>query len=121
MGMAHSGRACRCVGAACLKLQLLRVCLCKQSISRFNVAGAARSAIVADKRPSCNAQLTQCVFYALRRWIGLAAGSKLADLMGTKGQKKGGLKSSHMHKNGLQQQLNGLHTDGRPLTVSLQV
>ena len=55
------------------------------------------------------------------RWLGLAPGTQLADLMGTKGQRKGGMKSSHMHKVGPVLQLNGVHSDQRPLTVSLQV
>lgn len=53
--------------------------------------------------------------------MGLPAGTQLADLMGTKGHKKGGLKSSSMHKSGPCKQLNALHADARPLLISLQV
>lgn len=53
--------------------------------------------------------------------MGLPAGTQLADLMGTKGHRKGGLKSSSTHKAGPCRQLNSLHADRRPLAVSLQV
>ena len=41
--------------------------------------------------------------------------------MGNKGTKKGGMKGSQKAKTGPIKELDGVHPDGRPLTVSLQV
>jgi hypothetical protein len=41
--------------------------------------------------------------------------------MGSRGTKKGGMKGSYKSKAGPIKELEGVHPDGRPLTVSLQV
>jgi hypothetical protein len=54
------------------------------------------------------------------RFLALGPGTQLADLMGTKGPKKGGMKGTKS-KSGPVKELNGLHTDGRPMRLSVQV
>lgn len=51
----------------------------------------------------------------------LSPDTQLSDLMGSRGTKKGGMKGSYKSKAGPIKELEGVHPDGRPLTVSLQV
>lgn len=55
------------------------------------------------------------------RWIKLPHGTELADLMGTKGAKKGGLRKSSRVRVGPTRVVTGVHLDRRPLQLQLQV
>lgn len=54
------------------------------------------------------------------RFLALGPGTTLADLMGTKGPKKGGMKGAK-GKSGPIKELSAAHSDSRPMTVSVQV
>jgi hypothetical protein len=54
------------------------------------------------------------------RFLALGPGTQLADLVGTKGPKKGGMKGTKS-KSGPIKELSGLHSDGRPMRLSVQV
>jgi hypothetical protein len=54
------------------------------------------------------------------RFLALGTGTTLPDLMGTKGPKKGGMKGAK-GKTGPVRELSAAHSDGRPMTVSVQV
>ena len=54
------------------------------------------------------------------RYVALPASTQLEDLVGITAAKKGGMKKAHAHRVGPVRQLQGLHTDGRALSISLQ-
>lgn len=54
------------------------------------------------------------------RFLALGPGTTLADLMGTKGPKKGGMKGAK-GKSGPVKELSAAHSDGRRMTVLVQV
>jgi hypothetical protein len=56
-----------------------------------------------------------------RRWLSLPADSTTDDLMGTKGTKKGGLKSSRVRKIGPRLMVTSMHEDKRPVSIVVQV
>eukprot|EP00882_Tetradesmus_deserticola_P006573 GHRQ01006917.1.p1 GENE.GHRQ01006917.1~~GHRQ01006917.1.p1 ORF type:complete len:1485 (+),score=562.58 GHRQ01006917.1:723-5177(+) len=57
---------------------------------------------------------------ALNQWLSLPADSTTDDLMGTKGTKKGGLKSSRVRKIGPRLMVNSMHEDRRPVSIVVQ-
>lgn len=74
---------------------------------------------VETKALECVRPATTCTLCACR-YLALGPGTQLADLMGTKGPKKGGMKGTKS-KSGPIKELSGLHTDGRPMRLSVQV
>jgi hypothetical protein len=97
-----------CVGCAAAVLSL------SYTAGQTRLLGCATSC----NRPT--AALPACIWLR-HRWLSLPADTTTDDLMGTKGTKKGGLKSSRTRKIGPHLMVNSMHEDRRPVSVVVQV